>query len=314
MKSKLLCLLVFVTFTNFTFAQLEWKKYDGTVPDNAVIGGRENGGDLAVCRALYKEANHAGKVIGSNCNIGWGGEEIELPDFEVLVNNGATTLSWVTMNGVVPPDVVMAGEQDGKRILVGQADRAEDGSVHPGKIIGENGYFICNYGYGGQEIVVEKGYRILVATPTLEWTPYTGETPTNAVSGGKENGKDLIVCRGDYKGAIHAGKLIGTHCNIGWGGKEIELTSFEILVNGGVPLRWEKFNGRIPKGAVKSGVEKGKQHYVGQATRPDGSIHSGKILGAPGNFIFNYGFGGKEVTVKANFRILVKDVEVPGGK
>ncbi len=316
MKSRLTFILLSILCGSQTVsAQLNWAAYNGSLPENAVIGGNEHGTDLPVCRALYKEAWHSGKVVGNNCNIGWGGDEIVISEFEVLVNQGAVRIEWVPLNGQIPANVVEAGVQEGKRILVGQADRAEDNSVHPGKIIGVPGEFICNYGYGGAEIVERTNYRILIATPVIEWTAYDGSLPENVVSGGKENGTSLAVCRGSYKGTAHPGKVVGGKCNIGYGGKEIELTAFEILVNGGVPLKWETFKGRIPNGAVKAADEKGKPLYVGQFTRPDGSVHAGKVLGAPGSYIFNYGFGGKEISVKTNFRILVLgQAFIDGGK
>lgn len=280
--------------------------YTGSLPGNAVIGGKENGGDLAVCRAVYNDAWHSGKVVGTNCNIGWGGAEFAIADFEVLVNQGSVRLEWQPVNGQIPANAVEAGNENGKRGLVGQADRAEDNSIHPGKIFGENGQYICTFGYGGDEIVAKTNYRILVATPLIEWIAYAGSLPDNVVSGGMENGNSLSVCRAEYKGASHPGKVVGDKCNIGYGGKEVELTAFEVLVNGGVTLNWATFKGKLPVGAVKGGIENGKALYVGQFTRPDGSVHAGKVFGAPGAYIFNYGYGGKEISVKANFRMLVQ--------
>lgn len=140
----------------------------------------------------------------------------------------------------------------------------------------------------------------------LEWVAFDGMVPENSVSGGEENGIDLPVCRGNYNGAMHPGKLLADKCNIGWGGKEVELSSFEVLVNTGVPLVWMPYTGSIPEGAVEAGNEKGRILYVGQFTRTDGSIHAGKVFGVPGNYIFNYGYGGNEITVKSNFRILAR--------
>lgn len=142
----------------------------------------------------------------------------------------------------------------------------------------------------------------------VQWVAYQGTMPDNAVVGGFENGKDLMVCRSSYNGAYHAGKVVGGSCNFGWGGKEIISQTFEVLINEeGVALNWVAYNGSIPKNAVVAGTEGTRNYYVGQCTRgTDGSVHAGKVFGAPGNFIFNYGYGGKEITEPKNFRILVQ--------
>lgn len=305
MKSGL-AFIFFICLAPVASAQIQWVTYTGSLPGNVVIGGQENGGDLAVCRAVYNDAWHSGKVVGTNCNIGWGSAEFAIADFEVLVNQGSVRLEWQPVSGQIPANAVEAGNENGKRGLVGQADRAEDNSIHPGKIFGENGQYICTYGYGGAEIVAKANYRILVATPLIEWIAFTGSLPDNVVSGGMENGNSRSVCRAEYKGASHPGKVVGDKCNIGYGGKEVELTAFEVLVNGGVTLNWATFKGKLPAGAVKGGIENGKALYVGQFTRPDGSVHAGKVFGAQGAYIFNYGYGGKEISVKANFRMLVQ--------
>lgn len=142
----------------------------------------------------------------------------------------------------------------------------------------------------------------------LQWVAYNGTMPANAVSGGFENGADLIVCRAFYNGANHPGKVVGTSCNIGWGGNEIVSPKFEVLINDGqIPLQWVPYAGTIPKNAVLAGTDVGKSYYVGQFTRADGSIHAGKVFGPPGKHIFNYGYGGKEITELKGFRILVQE-------
>jgi hypothetical protein len=143
----------------------------------------------------------------------------------------------------------------------------------------------------------------------LDWIAFQGDVPETSVSGGSENGNDLPVCRALYNGALHPGKLVADKCNIGWGGKEIVLTAFDILVNNGVPLTWVTYSGSIPQGAVEAGSENGKPLVVGQFTRADGSVHSGKVFGTPGNYIFNYGYGGREITEKKDFRILVQKIQ-----
>lgn len=142
----------------------------------------------------------------------------------------------------------------------------------------------------------------------LQWVAYQGDIPAGAVVGGFENGAELIVCRSFYNGANHAGKVVAGSCNFGWGGKEIVSKTFDVLVNEeGASLQWVVYSGSVPQRAVVAGTEGTRNYYVGQCTRPDGSIHAGKVFGAPGNYIFNYGYGGKEITEPKNFRILVQE-------
>jgi hypothetical protein len=63
-------------------ARLEWAA--GPSASNMVTGGGERGGQLWICRAAYQGGVHPGKLIGGQCNIGYGGKEVTLPGFDVL--------------------------------------------------------------------------------------------------------------------------------------------------------------------------------------------------------------------------------------
>jgi hypothetical protein len=140
----------------------------------------------------------------------------------------------------------------------------------------------------------------------LVWVKYTGSIPSNAVYGGKEsNGTKLAVCRCDYNGAKHPGKVVGTACNIGWGGREAVVTNFEILTNpSGLAISYQVFDGRnLPANAVSAGKEAGNELYVGSAEHM-GGMHPGKIFWVGNKFICNFGYGGKEVTATGQVKIL----------
>lgn len=138
----------------------------------------------------------------------------------------------------------------------------------------------------------------------IEWVAYEGDLPSNVVIGGVETHRSLAVCRCDYNGAMHPGKVVGKACNIGWGGKEIIVEKFEILVNKGVTeLHWTKTNGPLPKNAVQAGSEKGMALYVGRAHHQNGT-HPGKVFSAGKSNICNIGWGGKEITSNS-FEVLV---------
>ena len=64
----------------------------------------------------------------------------------------------------------------------------------------------------------------------LSWVASTGTVPANAVIGGQEPGRTLPICRGAYEGGLHPGKVVAGKCNIGWGGMEITLQAFEVLI------------------------------------------------------------------------------------
>jgi hypothetical protein len=137
-------------------ANLQWVAASGgQMPAGAVLGGQEPGRSLFVCRANYQNGVHPGKVVGGNCNISYGGREIEIPNYETLTNSGVT-LRWVAASG--------------------------------------------------------------------------GQVPAGAVQGGQESGRSLFVCRVNYQGGVHPGKVVAGNCNIGYGGREIEISNYEVLI------------------------------------------------------------------------------------
>ncbi|MFK8015709.1 MAG: DM9 repeat-containing protein [Gammaproteobacteria bacterium] len=139
--------------TRPTAGTLKWVEKRGGMPANAVVGGRESGRNLIVCRARHNSGVHPGKVVAGNCNIGWGGKELVKTSYEVLANDGAN-IRWV------------------------------------------------------REV-----------------------SPRGQVIGGNEPGRQLVICRAAYNGGLHPGKIVAGKCNIGWGGKEIQLGNPEILVS-----------------------------------------------------------------------------------
>lgn len=162
----LVCALLF--FANDTQAQLAWAQFTGSVPPTAVAGGEENGQNLYIGRAVHTDGTvHPGKVFRSGndyiCNYGYGGEEIVATAFEILVKKGdGVRLKWVPVEGSIPLNAVAAGTENGQNLYVGRAKHT-DGTVHPGKVFSANGRYICNYGYGGQELIAGTGFEVLVA-------------------------------------------------------------------------------------------------------------------------------------------------------
>jgi len=142
------------------YAQLEWVPFEGELPSNAVIGGVETNRSLAICRCDYNKGTHPGKVVEKACNIGWGGKEVIVKDFEVLVNKGVVELDWVKTKGLtLPKNAIQAGDEKGVPLYIGR--KFYENGTHPGKVFKVGKRYICNVGWGGKEKVF-KGFEVLV--------------------------------------------------------------------------------------------------------------------------------------------------------
>ncbi|MBD1908675.1 DUF3421 domain-containing protein [Funiculus sociatus GB2-A5] len=129
---------------------------NGQVPPGAVVGGKENGSSLYICRTEYKNGVHPGKVVSNNCNFGWGGQEILQPNYEVLTAPRSVKINWIAAsNGQVPAGFIVAGYEGGQSLILCRA--AYKGGVHPGKVVANN----CNFGWGGKEIL-SPNYQVAV--------------------------------------------------------------------------------------------------------------------------------------------------------
>ena len=51
-----------------------------------IIGGIEKGKPLYICRGIYNNTLHIGKVVGNTCNISAESKEVEISDFEAMFN------------------------------------------------------------------------------------------------------------------------------------------------------------------------------------------------------------------------------------
>lgn len=99
------------------------------------------------------------------------------------------------------------------------------GGLHIGKI--RHGFGGCNIGYGGQEITVSF-YEVW--TDNLNWIGGQGDQFSNAYDAGYEaDGRALYICRADYAGGVHIGKIRPGFggCNIGYGGQEVTVWHYE---------------------------------------------------------------------------------------
>lgn len=227
---------------------IAWVDFSGQTPGNAVDGGEEPGRKLGVCRAEAPNGWHPGKLIDGRCSIGFGGKEVPLTSFQVLVQQAAPVarieipvpgapvvplvISWVPKAAPIaaPLRSVMAGGEPGR--LLGICRAAHQNGVHPGKLIGDR----CSIGWGGAEVMLEQ-YEVMAAAPSpsaqgVGWAVSDGSVPPNALVAGQEPGRNLFVCRAPHQNGIHPGKVARGHCVIGWGGKEMSVKPFQLLVQG----------------------------------------------------------------------------------
>lgn len=132
----------------------------GKVPAGAYHAGENGPGEyvpddsLYACRGEYQNSVQPGKLWKSWCHIGWGGKEVLLNEYEVLVTEpGNMTLSWLPSGTgePKPENLVYGGYNDDSEGYGGYpldlCRVAYNGGVHPGKLWKD----MCHIGWGGKE-------------------------------------------------------------------------------------------------------------------------------------------------------------------
>jgi hypothetical protein len=262
------------------------------LPANAVVGGHENGRPLFVCRASYNGGVHPGKVVGGNCNIGFGGQEVVMQQFQVLVSGtGSAFAEWGAPRDDLAGAFVGGRESSGSPLWVCRA--AYDGGIQPGKVVGSN----CNIPYGRKEIQVPQFEVLYWVEPWV--SARTGSPlPPRAAVAGDENGTPVYVCRAEYGGGVHPGKVVDGNCYIGFAGKEIQLHEYQVLVKmKDYTLDWAAPRNGF-EGALAGGHESGHPLFVCRGEYK-GGIDSGKVVAGK----CNIGRDGLEV-VLPDFEVL----------
>ncbi len=262
---------------------------EGRIPAQALEGGRDKGQPIYVCRAQYQNGTHIGKVVNRRCNIGWGGREVVLNTFDVLVERRRAR--WVSSGQNLPRGAVLAGRSPAGDLYVCR------GSYRDGTHIGKLFKGKCNIGWGGKEVTLDE-YQVLSA-PRARWLrAQSGQIPAGAVRGGNEGNAEMYVCRGYYKDGEHPGKTWRGHCNIGWGGQEIELNDYDVLVQQG-GLTWLSQDQARNRRCVAGGQEGQETQCVCRADFR-GGLHPGKTWRGR----CNIGWGGQEFPV-STYEVLV---------
>jgi len=141
-----------------------WILTQGTnIPQGAIEGGREKGGDvLYIARAYYEGGLHLGKAgrhFRKGAVIGYGGKEVEVDTFEVLLGD-PRAVKWVAVNSnefQVNRLVEGGKEKDGTPLQIAQA--YYKGGTHPGKY--NKGFGGACIAYGGKEEIVQQ-FQVLI--------------------------------------------------------------------------------------------------------------------------------------------------------
>lgn len=160
---------------------------------------------------------------------------------------------------------------------------------------------------GNSDKLVPKTNKLVPPTEKHFFT-WSEKNAGNGVAGGSENGQNLIICRCEYEGSYHSGKVVGGKCNIGYAGDEQAIENFEVLTGqNNISPKWISVtNNQIPQGAFPAGIEK-DTIYVCRVQRPDGSVHPGKIIPNESGtgYNCNYGYAGNEVIEEERFEVLI---------
>jgi len=138
------------------------------LPANALLGGIDGAGPntgtpLFVCRAIFADSVHPGKLIGGNCNISYGGREHEVAQYQVAV---ATRGAWgPAQRGYA--GALVGGYEPGRTLFVCRARYEEparrgphERGLHPGKVVDGK----CNFGWGGREIASHFDFEVFYPT------------------------------------------------------------------------------------------------------------------------------------------------------
>ncbi|MFN4282803.1 MAG: DUF3421 domain-containing protein [Alphaproteobacteria bacterium] len=139
---------------------------------------------------------------------------------------GGGALNWANP-GAQP--MVIGGQEPGRQLPICRANF--NNGTHPGKVVDGR----CNISYGGREHQITS-FQVLVGSGARWVGASGGQVPQGAFIGGQEPGRQLPICRAAYNNGIHPGKLVAQNCNIGYGGREIEIRNYEVLMAGSALL------------------------------------------------------------------------------
>jgi hypothetical protein len=231
-----------VTATYFQVLTPLWvAAHDGYIPPGAVQGGQEaDGTPLYICRDRFNSNDlHPGKIRAGfpGCKIGYGGNEYDRLDYEVLMSHWASSWQDATnrqLPGANPFALIGGYETTGQPLYLCRAHYPDrTAGLTPGKF--RSGFASCKVPYAGTEIDATNHYGTLYwdsVGPQYEGAT-NGAVPPTAVAQGYDNdGAPFYACRAYYGRGLHPGKIrTGWNgCDIGYGGKEVTVSSYGVLV------------------------------------------------------------------------------------
>jgi hypothetical protein len=303
-----------VAGVNAQHSDQRWMKIQSgsEIPANAVIGGRDSDGSpLFVAHANWNGNWQPGKTRKdwNTTSIEYGDQEVNAPDYEILLGNEG--LSWVRVNqGNVPENAVVTGHENQNNLC---SCRAEfQGTLQVGKTW--QGIDGCRIGYGGGGKVLHD-YEVLVYTPRSggmlrgageQWVKIQSgnDIPADAVIGGRDgDGSPLFVAHANWNGNWHPGKTRRdwNTTSIEYGNQEVNAPDYEILL-GNEGLTWVRVNqGSVPDNAIVAGHEN-QNDLLSCRGEFQGTLQVGKTWRGIDGCRIGYGGGGQ---VLPNYEVLV---------
>lgn len=131
-------------------------------------------------------------------------------------------VAWVNRSTGQPiKQNMLIGGDNGDGRLMPVCRGYHNNGWHAGKMLAD----MCNFGWGGKEIVT-RSYQVLTGTGV--WRRPANDLQHAYVGGGAQ-GESYRICRAAYGAGVHPGKVVRGRCNIGYGGREIVLDQFEAL-------------------------------------------------------------------------------------
>jgi hypothetical protein len=197
----------------------------GQTGDDGSAAGTGGFGGIPITLGSGGFADSSGGSSGS----GGGGSAVDGGDAGADGGTLPVDPNWLPahMGGAIPIGAFPGGQEGATTFYICRA--AYNGGVHSGKAfpMGQ-----CNFSWGGLEMTANN-YQVLVGA-LYTWQAETGPlttVPLGAVQSGNEGAEKLYVCRATYLTGIHPGKLGYGHCYLGYGGKEVVLDTFDLLMN-----------------------------------------------------------------------------------
>lgn len=193
----------------------------GRLPKGAMYAGQEKGKLQAVCRVLFKNGFHPGKVMHKYCFIGWGGKEHRFSRYEVLMmpKRPVKRILWLGVIGPAKRRLCPFGACPGLAVKFKQSP---NGSFKPsvGYPKMSKPYTLPSKHYLVKQRMFKGGneYMDVYSSHSRRWNyqlAHQGICRAKYFPGGRI-GRMFTKHKG-----IHIGRLRGDRCHFGYFGKEI---------------------------------------------------------------------------------------------